>query len=314
MPGGGAERPRPSPRRAAAGCSPPGPRRSSAAARRSGPATLSGRGCGLRNGGIRRLCLQGFHRRARHALRPDRPVGPHMDLSHRTDHPRLDQLPDSFCPLHGVALIAHLRHDARALRRRSENARFVNRPGERLLHVDRLSRLHRRVGDDRMQVIRRGHDDAVDAVPLPLEHDPEIRIASRLGERFCRPNGCGGFGAALAAAPRSTPLRPTDSEVHRLHVDVDDRHEILAVADGGARVACALSAGPDDREIHRVARCHEARSTQHVSRHDRKAQRGPGHGGDERTSRLILVLHGAPRLPLGIAFRALCLSRVMTLP
>jgi hypothetical protein len=87
------------------------------------------------------------------------------------------------------------------------------------------------------------------------------------------------------------PLRPRDPEVRCLHVDVDNGNELLAKIDGTARNACTLTAEADDGEIHRIARCSEVLATQHMSRHDGKPQRGTGHSGHERTSRLILVRH-----------------------
>ena len=79
-----------------------------------------------------------------------------------------------------MTLIPHLGHDARLLGGSREDARFVNRIGERLLHIDVLSCLHRHVGDDGMGVIGRGDDDRVDVLLL-LEHLPEVGVFRRFG-------------------------------------------------------------------------------------------------------------------------------------
>src|SRR5436309_14595762 len=44
-------------------------------------------------------------------LGPDRPVGPELDLPHRSDETRLDPLANQACAFFGVTLIPHLRRD-----------------------------------------------------------------------------------------------------------------------------------------------------------------------------------------------------------
>ena len=120
-------------------------------------------------------------RRARNALRPvaERPVGPDVDLAHFTDRAAVNQLVAGAGVVGRVTLVAHLRDDLAILRFLGQDARFLDRPAERLLHVDVLAEIHRQRRDRRVHVIRRSDDDRVDVLLL-LEHLAVVTVLREL--------------------------------------------------------------------------------------------------------------------------------------
>ncbi len=77
--------------------------------------------------------------------------------------------------LEGHTLVSHLRGDLVLSRGRGQSTGLVDRPGERLLAVDVLSPLDGRHRDDRVQMVRRAHNDRVDSLFL-VEQFPEIFV------------------------------------------------------------------------------------------------------------------------------------------
>ena len=100
-----------------------------------------------------------------------------MHFGDVADRARLHPLHRLAAVVPRVALVAHLRDDLRRLPRLArQRARFVDRPGQRLLHVDVLAEIERGHRDRRVHVIRRRDDDRVD-VFLLLEHLAVVGVA-----------------------------------------------------------------------------------------------------------------------------------------
>ena len=113
--------------------------------------------------------------RPRHALRPDRAVGPAVHLAHLADGAGLEPLLHQAQALFRVALVAHLRDDLVLPRRLGQGAGLGDGAGHRLLHVDVLAELHRLHRDEGVHVIGRRDEDRVDVLLL-LEHHAEVLV------------------------------------------------------------------------------------------------------------------------------------------
>ena len=201
--------------------------------------------------------------RPRHALRPDRAVGPGVHLAHLADGAGLEPLLHQAQPLFRVALIAHLRDDLVLARRFGQGARLADGAGQRLLHVDVLAELHRRHGHEGVRVIGRRDDDRVDVLLLLEHHAVVLVLRGRLREVGRR---------RLAADARVLGGLALVDVAER--DDVVGLHRVLQVARAHAvRVA-------DDGHVDGVAGGLEPRP-QHVPRHDRQARGRRGHGADE---------------------------------
>jgi hypothetical protein len=176
-------------------------------------------------------------------------------------------------------LVAHLGDDARAARRFLQHAGLVHRPGERLLHVHVLARVHGGQRDDGVQVVGRGDDDRVDVLLL-REHLAEVHVAPGLRVLLLHGEALGARTALVVlAAPDERALDVAEVDV----AQGDDvlAHELLGVAHPHA-------AGAHDRDVERVAGRAEA-ATEHVARddhggghrgrltHEGAARDGPGH-------------------------------------
>src|SRR5947208_6106759 len=116
-------------------------------------------------------------------LRPDRPVGPELDLAHRPDGAGFDPLADLPRALAGVALVPHLRRDLGLAGRFDQLAHLPQGPGERLLDAGVLAHFHRHHTGDSVRVIGRRDGDRIDVLPLFLEQHAKIFEALGLGER-----------------------------------------------------------------------------------------------------------------------------------
>ncbi len=64
--------------------------------------------------------------------------------------------------VHGMALVAHLCCDFAFFRCARHLAGFVDRPGQRLLHINVFVQVHGGEGDRRMHVISGGHEHGID--------------------------------------------------------------------------------------------------------------------------------------------------------
>src|SRR6185312_777004 len=180
----------------------------------------------------------------------------------RSDDAGRDPFVDRARAVARVALVAHLRDELLVGERRlPEDARLAHRPGERLLDVDVLARVHRRLGDDGVQVIGRGDDDAVDPLLL-VEHLAKVEVLLRGVELLFELYGIG-IDALVAAR---TQLG--DAVLRReVHVDVAHGHELLRRGESVC-VHRALPAEPDAGEVHGVTRRLVARAAEHVPRND----------------------------------------------
>ena len=115
-----------------------------------------------------------------HALRPDGPVGPHIDLPHRPDEAGLNDLDRAAQAVFGAALIAHLGGDLVLLGELAEQPRFIDRVRQGLLAIDMFAHAHGGGGGDGVHVIRRGHDDRIQRLLL-VEHLAEVLVELGVG-------------------------------------------------------------------------------------------------------------------------------------
>ena len=179
-------------------------------------------------------------------LRPDRPVGPVLDLPDRPDDARFDPFPNLSSALTRVALIPHLRHHTPLAGRGGEGAGFGDGPRQRFLAIHVLATLHRLHRDDRVCVVWSRDDHRVD-VRFAIEHLTVVGI------------GCG-IGV-LPERPRREP-----------GVDVAECHDVLAAAP--LEVGSPSAADADPRDVEGVAWGLYALSAQYVSWHDHHADGG----------------------------------------
>ena len=177
-------------------------------------------------------------------LRPDRPVGPVLDLSDRPNDARVDPFSDLPRALTGVALVAHLRHDVPLAGRLGERAGLRHGSRQRLLAIHVLAPPHRLHRDDRVCVVGCRNDHGVE-IPLAIQHLPIVGV--RLGPGI------------LPERSRGEP-----------RVDVTQCHDVLAAT--ALEVSTASAADADPRDVERVAGSLETLTSEHVARHD--GQRG----------------------------------------
>src|SRR2546428_466220 len=190
-------------------------------------------------------------------LRPDRPVGPQLDLAYRADGARLDPFPYLARPFAGVPLIPHLGSDLGLARGLHQLAHLPQRTRQRLLDARVLAQLHRHHPGHRVHVIGRRDGDGVDVLRFLLEHHTKIFEAFGFGA-----GGEGLRGLVLVhVAQRVDVLRLP----HALHV------------------VRAHPAHTDAGDVELVARGRET-TTQHVPRYDGEGDAG-AHVADERASR-----------------------------
>ena len=210
-----------------------------------------------------------------------------MDLSHGADDARLHPLINESSVVARVAVVAHLRHDLRPLRRVAQHARFVDGPGQRLLDEDVLAELHRRFRNDRVGVIGRGHEDGVDILLL-LEHLPKVGVALRfrIGVLQLR------RGRIRLPVPADEPSG--DGFVDEAEVDVRERHDVLATRDELRGIAGTLRAAPDDGDVQPVAGRFVSSTAQHVAGDDHEARRR-ARSSDERPTTDFVRFHFRPQ-------------------
>ena len=235
--------------------------------------------------------VRGGLSRARNALRPDRAIGPDMNLPHRADHAGANPFVDERGALAGMALVAHLGDDLGALGRLAQHAGLVDRPGQRLLHVDVLAQLHGRLGDHGVGVVGRGDDHAVDILLL-FEHLAIIGVALRLAVSLLKLDG--GWVRLAIAAPGSAG----HGRVHVPEVHIGQRDDVLPPVHDLGRVGRALAAAADDGDVDRLARRQVAGPAQDMTRNDHGAEGGPGRSRDETPSGDLVLSHVIlPRRP-----------------
>src|SRR5215813_15239374 len=88
-----------------------------------------------------------------------------------------------------MALVAHLRGEARVLCFASELSRFGNGPCQRFLNIDMFSELHRSERNWRMHVIRRRNHNRID-VFLTIQHLAVILVPLCALEMFVFQPNC----------------------------------------------------------------------------------------------------------------------------
>ena len=265
----------------------------------------------------------GFSGRARgrgDALRPEpeRPVRPHVHFANLTDRAGRDVLVTEPRLVTGMPLVPHLRDDLALFRLLRERPCFLDRPAERLLHVDVLAPVHRRKRDRRVHVIGRGHDHRVDVLLL-VEHVPVVAVFAELryllldeppqilrairtwallvggnlrGSCLVTPTRRRLLSSRLIRRRRRIQLRlkPRQRPIEQCAIDVADRDDVLAQECAGIAVAHAPDA--DRGDVHRIARRLKP-APEHMPRHDDQPSSGCGRRGDELTSRLPLVRRSA---------------------
>jgi hypothetical protein len=122
----------------------------------------------------------------------------------------------------GVTLIPHLGGDLILLRRARQQARFPGGPRQRFLDVDVLPELHAPQGGGGVHVVWSPDDHRVDALPLFVEHLPEVLIL-------------------LGLPPSSEPW------LAAFPIDIRQRHDVLRLA--VAQIAERLAARADAGEV-----------------------------------------------------------------
>ena len=216
------------------------------------------------------------------ALGPDRPVGPSVHLGHVSDHARLHPLVDPPRVVAGVALVAHLRHDARLLGNPRQHARLADRVRQRLLDVDVLAGFHRRLGDRCVRVIGRRHHHGVQPV-LPIQHLPEVHVLASRQELLPPPPSLLAGSAVVVGQPL------LDATMHNAEVHVADGRNVLVAQ--LQRDLRALAAHADDADRKSLRRRLAPRAAQHVAGHDHGPHGQLGPSVHERPAGQ-LVRHG----------------------
>ena len=238
-----------------------------------------------------------------------------MDLAHLADGARPHVLDGGSRIVPRVALVAHLRRDACALRFASELPRFGDGPRQRLLHVHVFAEIHRRQCDQCVHVVGRGDDDRVDVLLL-VEHLAVVLIArgarQMVGLQPLHPLDLPGHALSLdggqrrlrpalrvATRPIRRPIQPRllvryvavergKPFVRVLPVDVAERNDVL----GGEvdEVRAALTAHADRGDVQRVARRRHA-AAEDVPWNDRQTGAGDRHVGHETATGHVAFRH-----------------------
>ena len=103
-------------------------------------------------------------------------ICPDVNFADFADGAGLNVFDGETCFVRRMALIAHLRGDLGFLGLLGKSARFRDRPGEGLLHVNVLAKFHRGQRDRCVHVVGGGDDDGVN-VFLLFEHLPIVFVA-----------------------------------------------------------------------------------------------------------------------------------------
>ena len=203
------------------------------------------------------------------ALRPDRAIGPDVDVLDRAQNPRSDQLDPRAEAILGGPLIAHLGTELLLGGERPHQPRLLDRPGQRLLAEAVLAHPHGHHAGRGVGVVGRADRHRVDLVAHLLEHLAVVEVLLRLGVLF-------------------THL------VEDFAVDVAQGDD-LTVSAGVVGVTVSLAADADARE----ADLFIGRLTERASRGRRAAdQESAGAGGRGLLEKLTTV-HGEELRGLG---------------
>ena len=148
------------------------------------------------------------------ALRPDRTVGPDVNLMHLPDESVLDGLDRAAQAICGAALVAHLRDELSIFGHLTQIARLINRLRQRFLAIHGLVPLHRRRRHNRVHVIRRRNRHRINLTSHLVEHLAEIfvNLRARIFFGLCRVSLCTGIHIAqrdnVLPGTRSVSLWP----------------------------------------------------------------------------------------------------------
>src|SRR5687768_2076784 len=209
----------------------------------------------------------------------DGSVRPYVDFTHRPDDSRLDPLVDQAGTFARVSLIAHLGHELRVgERRRPQDARFVNRVCERLLHVDMLARIHCGFRDHSVQMVGRRNYNSFD-VALFIEHFPEIRVPGCLRELLLKLEAVGELLPFTRLAARVAEL-VTHVLLDERHVDVGNGDDVFGRSKAEGDFGAA-STEANNGDVQRVAGRLKSDTTENVAGHDHYSQTKLATGRDE---------------------------------
>ena len=225
------------------------------------------------------------------ALGPSRPVGPCVHLRHVPDHARLHPLVDPPRFVAGMALVAHLGNDAGLLRNSRQHPRLVDRVRQRLLHVDVLAGLHRRLGDVRVRVIGRRHHHGVQPF-FPVQHFPEVHVLPSRQELLPPPPSLLAGGAVVVGQPL------LNATMHHAEVHVADGRDVLVAQ--LQRDLGSLAAYADDADRKALRRRLAPRAAQHPAGHDHGPHGQLGPSVHERSARQLV---GHDRTPYLLSVR-----------
>jgi len=162
---------------------------------------------------------------------------PDVDLAHRPDRPRLDQLHDAAVVRAGVNLRAHLRGQFVLVGQLDHHADLRHRMGQRLFTVAVFAHPHGGHGGGGMDVIGRGDEHGVDLIAHLVQQLAKIAVLLGLGESFetaFRPalvhiaQGDDVFAGTIADVPGALP-----SHADAGNVQFFVRRAVLRAACGG---------------------------------------------------------------------------------
>ena len=197
--------------------------------------------------------------RATDALRPNRAVGPHVQLGDVTDEARLDDLHRATESVVGAALVAHLRGHFLLLGHLGHETCLVDGLCEWLLNVNVFAELHRLHTGNGVHVVRGRDGDGVDGFLHLIEHLAEI--LKRRGAGVFLPSVTQGVG-----------------------IDITERDDIGTATGRVVGVAGALAARTDRGEVDLAV---EVFAAKHERAKAGRAQCSGGRVGDELTARNV---------------------------
>ena len=178
------------------------------------------------------------------ALRPDRPVGRHVDLPDLAEDAAHEDLDRAALAVRAVAVVAHLRDDAARPRDVAEALGLPPRAHERLLHVDVAAALHRGDRAGGVHVVGRRDDDRVEVLLLVKQRAP-VLVRTHL------------------RAARRDLLR---GRAQAVEVHVAERDDLFAEAVERIQVRAAAPARADEGHAQTLAPVAEAGRAQDLDR------------------------------------------------
>ena len=239
----------------------------------------------------RRHCLR-LRRLRQQGRIPSFRADPRIDLPHLADRAGVEML-DGLADAHRrVPLIAELGRHARLLRDPRDLPRLPNIMRERLLTIHVLPCPHRPDRHIRMQMIRRRTQDRIDALFL-FEHHAEVLIARAPIAR--------GHLAVVIIDDLQRRQPTADSfviiflETERLRRVRDRDHLGVGLREQRTEILRPAPTHADHRERDFLARRHEPRPTEHMTRQDLKRRDRRRRRLEEMPPRRGVDLHAPQR-------------------